>query len=108
MLRALNFLQLSLENNDPGRVSKALDYLSNISDRLSQGTTEVGIRQNKIDSEESYQVDLRLNYVTYVSNDQDVDLVKAISNVTQQQTALQALRTISSQTMSLSLFDYLK
>lgn len=108
MLRALHFLKTSLEANDVGRVQKSLGYISRISDKLSQMTAEVGARLNKLDAEEKYNDDRDHNVKTYLSNEQDTDVAKVITDMTQRQIALESLRTVSTDFMRTSLFDFLR
>jgi flagellar hook-associated protein 3 FlgL len=108
VLRAIHFLKASLENNDPGRIQKALDYISKVSEKLYQVQAEVGSRGNKLETEEKYQDDRKYDITTYLSNDQDADIAKAVSDMLQRQTALDGLRTISSNILKSSLFDFLK
>ncbi|MCL5062514.1 MAG: flagellar hook-associated protein FlgL [Nitrospiraceae bacterium] len=108
ILRAFHFLKASLENNDTWRAEKAIDYINKVSEKLSQNMAEVGSRLNRIDSEENYLTDVEYNTTVYLSNDQDTDIAKAISEMTQRQTALEGLRTLSSDFLRASLFDFIK
>ncbi len=107
-LRALNFLKASLENNDQGRIEKAIDYLEKVSGTVSQSTAEIGARINKLDSQQKYQEDREVNITTYLSNDQDTDLAKVVTEMTQRQNALQGLRMTATQFLQSNLFDFLK
>ncbi|MCL4458260.1 MAG: flagellar hook-associated protein FlgL [Nitrospirae bacterium] len=108
ILRALNFLKVSLENNDAGRVQKAIDYLTKTSDRLFQIQADVGSRINKLETEETYHVDREFEITTYMSNEQDTDVAKAITEMTQRETALEGLRGLSSNVLRTSLFDFIR
>ncbi|MBI5212797.1 MAG: flagellar hook-associated protein FlgL [Nitrospirae bacterium] len=108
ILRALNFLKVSLENDDAGRVQKAIDYLTKTSDRLFQVQADVGARMNKLETEETYHGDREFEITTYISNEQDTDIAKAITELTQKQTALEGLRSLSSNVLRASLFDFIR
>ncbi len=108
ILRALNFLKVSLESNDAGRIGKAIGYVNTVSEKVYQTAADIGSRLNKIDAEEKYQGDVELNVNTYLSNDQDTDFGKVVSDIAQRQNALQGLRTISTDFLKTSLFDFLK
>ncbi len=108
ILRALNFLKLSLENNDAGRLQKAIDYLTKTSDRLFQIQADVGARMSKLETEETYHVDSEFEITTYLSNEQDTDIAKAMTEMTQRETALEGLRTLSSNVLRTSLFDFIR
>lgn len=108
VLRAIYYLKTSLESNDTGRIQKAISYISKASEKVSQTAADVGARLNKIDSEEKYQEDREVNTNGYLSNDQDVDVGKVFSEISQRQVALQGLQIISTDFLKSSLFDFLK
>ncbi|MEW6116863.1 MAG: flagellar hook-associated protein FlgL [Nitrospirota bacterium] len=108
LLRALHFLKASLESNDVGRIQKSLGYLNKLSDKLAQFTAEIGARLNKIDAEESYHDDREYNVKTYLSNEQDTDIAKVVTDMSQRQVALEGLRAVSTDFMRTSLFDFLR
>lgn len=108
ILRALSFLKISLENNDPGRIQKAVDYLDRVADKVFKAQAEVGSRLNKLDAEGEIFANRELDIALYMSNDEDADIAKAASDMAQRQTALQGLRTASLEFMRTSLFDFLR
>ena len=108
ILRALSFLKVSLENNDPGRIQKAVDYLDRVADKVFKAQAEVGSRLNKLDAEGEIFANRELDIALYMSNDEDADIAKAASDMAQRQTALQGLRTASLEFMRTSLFDFLR
>jgi len=108
ILRALNFLKISLENNDSGRIQKAVDYLDRVADKVFKAQAEVGSRMNKLDAQGEIFANRELDIALYMSNDEDADIAKAASDMAQRQTALQGLRTASAEFMRTSLFDFLK
>ena len=108
ILRALNFLKVSLESNDTGRIQKALDYIGNTMDNVSQYTAEVGAGLNKVNAEEGFQADRQTNVQSYLSNEQDADMARVYSDISQRQVALQSLKLTGVNFMQSSLFDFLK
>ncbi len=108
ILRAIHFLKVSLEMNDNGRIQKAIDYIGKVAEKVFQSQAEVGANLNKLQAEGNYQDDREYDINTYLSNDQDADIAKVISEMTQRQTVLQSLRTISSDFLRTSLFDFIR
>lgn len=108
VLRALNFLKLSLENNDLNNIQKAIGYIDQASEVVFQTMGEVGARLNKLDAIEKLHDDREFDFNTYLSNDQDADVAKLVSNLTQRQTALEAMRVVSSEFLRTSLFDFIR
>jgi flagellar hook-associated protein 3 FlgL len=68
----------------------------------------VGTRQNELDSTESTNQDSATQYQSLISQLRDVDYTKAISDLTRQQTGLQAAQKSFTTVQGLSLFNYLR
>lgn len=107
-LRALYFLKVALENNDQGRIQKAVGYMDQIADKLFRQQSVIGARLNKIENIKDYNLELETNSRQNLSNDQDVDAVKVISELNQRMAVLQALRTTFTDFFRSNLFDFLR
>ena len=95
--------QASLNN----KLNQAQLNIDAASDNMLSVESAVGSRLKELDYLDSSGDDLNLQYATTLSGLQDVDVVKAISLFTQQQTTLDAAQK-SFKTMSgLSLFNYI-
>ncbi|MBI3903665.1 MAG: flagellar hook-associated protein FlgL [Nitrosomonadales bacterium] len=100
-----------------GNVAGATKFASSISDAtngLSRGLDNVltvrasiGARLNALDSESTLTSSLDLQYKQTLSQLQDVDYNKAITDLTQQQTMLQAAQKSFLQVANLSMFNYM-
>jgi flagellar hook-associated protein 3 FlgL len=108
VLKALNTLKLALENNDVDTIGASLTNLDSVQGRVLQEIGEIGATLNKINAIEKYHNDRNHNLNTYLSNDTDTDIARAVSEMAQRQTALEGLRTISTEFMRTSLFDFLR
>lgn len=106
-LRAVYFLKVALENNDQGRIQKAVDYMDKISDNLYKQQSLIGARLSKIESITDYNLDIKTNTQQSLSNDQDADAVQVISDLTQRMSVLQALRVTFTDFFRSNLFDFL-
>ncbi|MDC8759319.1 flagellar hook-associated protein FlgL [Janthinobacterium fluminis] len=91
-------------SNSLGAIHKILDTAY---DNVLSVRSEVGARMKEIDYLESSGEDLDLQYATTLSDLQDLDVVKAISLFTQQQTTLQAAQKSFTSMSNLSLFNYI-
>lgn len=107
-LRALYFLKVALENNDQGRIQKAVGYMDQIADKLYRQQSVIGARLNKIENITDYNLELETNTKQNLSNDQDADAVKVISELNQRMAVLQALRTTFTDFFRSNLFDFLR
>jgi len=67
----------------------------------------VGSRLKELDTLDSAGDDLDLQYASTLSGLQDLDVVKAISQFSQQQTTLQAAQKSFTAMSGLSLFNYI-
>ena len=88
-------------------LNAALDNLQQAHDNILTVQASVGAHMKELDYLDSAGDDLDIQYATTMGDLQDLDVVKAISDFSQQQTTLQAAQ-MSFKTMSgLSLFNYL-
>ncbi len=79
-----------------------------MAEKVFQQQAEVGARLNKLDAEGRFQDNREYDMSTYISNDQDADIPRLTSELVQSQAALQSLRTVSSDFLRASLFDFIK
>ncbi|SFW14639.1 flagellar hook-associated protein FlgL [Nitrosovibrio sp. Nv17] len=117
LFRTLSDLITLLETPVTGAAGKAalatgLDAaqgnLSSALDNVLRVRTAVGTRMKEIDTLDDSGDDLRLLYARQLSELQDVDYARAISDLTQQQTYLEATQKAFLKVQGLSLFDYLR
>jgi flagellar hook-associated protein 3 FlgL len=88
-------------------VSKALNGLDNSLTNILNMRASVGSRLSELDALSTTQADMGLQFKQALSQLQDVDYNKAISDLTQQQTTLQAAQKSFLQVMNLSIFNYM-
>ena len=88
-------------------LSAANNNIDNALDNVLQIRASVGTRLKEIDSLDSTGEDLNIQYTDAVNELQEIDLVEAISNFTQQQIALEAAQKSFMQISRLSLFNYI-
>lgn len=82
--------------------------LSNALDNVLQIRASVGTRAKELDTLNETGDELSIQYKQQLADLQDVDYAKAISDLTQQQTYLEATQKAFLKVQGLSLFDYLK
>lgn len=101
----------------PGDVASATEYNANLNralnglardlDNILTVRASIGSRMNQLDSEKLTVSDLGLQYQQVLSQLQDLDYNKAITDLTQQQTSLQAAQKSFLQVQNLSMFNYM-
>jgi flagellar hook-associated protein 3 FlgL len=74
---------------------------------INQVRSGVGSRMVEVETQQNINGDLDLQYAETLSRLQDVDYAEAVSNLTQQQTYLQAAQQSFMRVSNLSLFNYL-
>lgn len=88
-------------------LNAALQNLDNAQNNVLIRQSSVGSRMKEIDSVKSLGEDQSLQYQQTISNLQDLDYAKAISDLTRQQQALDAAQKTFVKVQGMSLFDYL-
>lgn len=95
--------QARLQNS----LTDALTNLDQDLNKTSSVRSEVGTRMRETDNQTNSSEDLSIQYKQVLSNLQDLDYAKAVSDLTRQQTNLQAAQKTFLQTAQLSLFNYI-
>lgn len=88
-------------------LNKAISNLDNALDNVLTVRSAVGSRLKEVESTESLQSDLSVQYAGAISKLQDVDYAKTISDLNMQQMQLEAAQQSFVKTQSLSLFNYI-
>jgi flagellar hook-associated protein 3 FlgL len=88
-------------------VGKALNGLDNSLNSVLTTRASLGSRLNELDSLKTAGTDLSIQYQQTLSRLQDVDYNKAITDLTQQQTMLQAAQKSFLQVQNLSMFNFM-
>jgi flagellar hook-associated protein 3 FlgL len=86
-------------------IATSLGNLDNAQVQLLQTRSAVGARMNQIDAAQSSNADFKLTIQTALSELQDLDYAKAISQLTQETFVLEAAQTSFAKISRLSLFD---
>ena len=88
-------------------LNAALQGLDNGLDHVLVCRSSVGSRQNEVDSLQSIGADLGQQYQQSMSQLQDIDYAKAISDLSKQQANLEAAQKTFNKVSGLSLFNYM-
>lgn len=88
-------------------LNRALNGLGRSLDNVLTVRASVGSRMRQLDSERFTISDLGLQYQQVLSQLQDLDYNKAITDLTRQQTSLQAAQKSFLQVQNLSMFNYM-
>ena len=113
IFRTVADLVSSLESSKTGAaftidINSAIANVDQTAESVLEARAGIGTRLNELDFLGSVNTDLNLQYQQTLSNLQDLDYAKAISDLTRQQTNLQASQLSFSKINQLTLFDYIK
>jgi flagellar hook-associated protein 3 FlgL len=83
-------LQTALENGDADGIQSTLDDLDRAIWQTSLGLSEIGARVNRLDQAAIRLEDIEISVRTFISQEEDVDLIQAASELTRYEQALSA------------------
>lgn len=100
-------LKDALASNDTAAIERAISGIDADLDRVTFARSEVGARQQSLDVTEQNLEDEDVQLRTALSDELEVDLVEAISNMTARQLSLEASMRVTSSILQVSLLNYL-
>jgi flagellar hook-associated protein 3 len=100
-------LRTALENNDVVEIGRSLERLDVDLNRVNFARGEIGSRLQSLDIVRNRLQDESVQLQAALSEEIDVDLVEAISNLTARQYALQASLQTTASILNLSILDYI-
>jgi flagellar hook-associated protein 3 FlgL len=100
-------LRDALAAGDTPEIGRALDRLDQDMSRVNFARAEIGARMQNLDLFDTRLQDENVHLQAALSNDLDVDLVEAISNLTARQYAFQASLQTAANLLNVSLLDYI-
>ncbi len=107
VLGTIDNLINSLGSNDESGIQSTLSDLDKSMNQVLSARTDIGARMNRLDATNNFLSNTQVYLQQTISGKQDVDIAKAISDLTQQQTAYQASLMSTAKISSMSLLDYL-
>ncbi len=104
----LSDLIKGLEANNPTAISGQLDALDQSQAQIVNERADVGARLNRLDATETHLDGFKTNIQQMLSDTEDLDFTKAVTDLTAQQSAFQASLASASKIIQPSLLDYLR
>ena len=89
-------------------IADALVQLDNAALKIDAGVSGVGGRQNVLDSVFEGNEDLQITNKAFRAQIYEVDYAEALTELTKQETALQAVQNTFQRVTNTSLFDYIR
>lgn len=100
-------LRDALEKNDVPGIQDELTNLGTVYQRMTAATGEIGARMNTLEIKKNILSDLESISTERLSDLEDTDIVKAITDLTTKQTAYQAALVAAAKVTQLNLADYI-
>jgi flagellin-like hook-associated protein FlgL len=107
VFNALIRLSTALHNGDQQGITRAVGLIDSTTTQVNFSQAEVGARQQGLDTLQNRLSSESTDLQSALSNEIDVDLPTAITNLTAQQAAFQASLQVAGQLFKLSLLDFL-
>lgn len=97
----------AMRNNDSVGATSALSDLNTALEQISQSRSQMGVVANRIDRANENIQDVKIDLEEVLSRYEDADLIESITEMTQQEQALQAAMDVTGRLSKLSILDYL-
>lgn len=107
VFRSVKNLENALRNDDTEGINQALADLDKDLEAVLLTRTQLGARLNRLDAAQSRLEEQEDLLIQNVSNNEDADLAKAISELTLSETAFQAALQVTARILQKSLLDFL-
>jgi len=103
----LSRIEVAMRANDPAAIEAELDNLQNGTDQIRIERGKIGNNTAKIEKAMENLQDTQITLQETLSRYEDADIIEAITNMTQQENALEAALQVAAQVSRLSILDYL-
>ncbi len=100
-------LKTALAANDPKNIADALEKLEEGGQQILQQQASLGAKTNRLESVENILNQAKANYTQLLSDTQDVDMAKTITEMASQQLAFQAILASTGKVIQSTLLDFL-
>ena len=106
--QTLDSLVDALVKNDGGAVRASIDSLNTISERLAQSYAAMAGRVSALESQKAVLDDTSLRIENILMGEKDLDYATAVTELTKESVALQALQASFSKLAQMTLFNFLR
>lgn len=108
ILGTLDALATAMETNDAATIQTIVGTLDNAVDQVSAATADLGAGWNRLDEADFRHVQVKTQLRSLLSDREDVDMIKAASELTIGQQTLEAARASTARILQSSLLDFLR
>jgi flagellar hook-associated protein 3 FlgL len=104
----LTDLEEGLMNNDTAGISEQIELLDDAMNQVLEARAEIGEKLNVLDASESYWAQFKVNTEQLLLETEDVDITKAIIDLTALESAYEASLSVAANIIQPSLLDFLR
>lgn len=104
----LRDLKNGLENNDTDAISAQLELLDDALSQIVRVRAKVGATLNRLEATENHWMNFKLNVEQIVSDTEDADLTKAMTDLVTQEAVYRASLATAARMIQPSLLDFLR
>ena len=97
----------ALKANDSDAIGATMNELDKVSNHLGSQVVDLGVRQNLITQRKEIAADKQIIYENLLSEAQDIDFSKAITQLSSDMLALEAAQSTFAKVTQLSLFNFI-
>jgi flagellar hook-associated protein 3 FlgL len=97
----------ALEANDADDLGRAMTELNKLSSHLGTQVVDLGVRQNLVAERKEIAADKQIIYENLLSEAQDLDFSKAITQLSSDMLALEAAQSTFAKVTQLTLFNFI-
>ena len=97
----------ALKANDSDAIGATMNELDKVSNHLGSQVVDLGVRQNLITQRKDIAADKQIIYENLLSEAQDIDFSKAITQLSSDMLALEAAQSTFAKVTQLSLFNFI-
>lgn len=108
IFEVLRELKAALETNDSDAISDQLGPLDDALDQILKARANVGPKLNRLEATENHWADFKLNITQMLSDTEDADMIKTVTDLSSQEAAYQASLAASARIIQPSLIDFLR
>jgi flagellin-like hook-associated protein FlgL len=99
----------ALETNNTVGLQAAITDMSEAIDQINSERAAIGARLNRLDATQTILEEMKISVESFRSEEEDIDLTQAISDLVRQQSALEAARAATARVLDQpTLIDFLR
>lgn len=103
----LTRIENAMRTNDTDAIEAEVENLQKGTDQIRIDRGKIGNNANKVERASANLQDVQISLQETLSRYEDADIIEAITNMTQQENALEAALQVAAQVSQLSILDYL-